>query len=213
LRRAVIEALYRKINGSLDGLETKLNPALSLNTPNTIAGPAQPQAQSVENQQGSNRTNALPDAVAGDTTPTSTPANETAISADVKNSQSAQTGAPPSKATESRFTPATAKTESSSTPQQHKDACKISVNQKSLTISNNGGAGYVTLSADGLTDPAKILATTPDWSEIAVFLEPKTNADESVFKYSITSVSKRTGTFSVNFKSPCGTQELSVTVQ
>lgn len=66
---------------------------------------------------------------------------------------------------------------------------------------------------NGAGGAASLQASTPDWADIAVFAETKTNLESGVYNYSITSVSKRTGTFTVVFKSPCGTKKIVVNVK
>jgi hypothetical protein len=90
--------------------------------------------------------------------------------------------------------------------------CVFSVNEEPLTIRSNGGSIIIPVNLSGAS-PDSLQATTPDWADIAVFAEPKTNIESGVFNYSITSVSKRTGTFSVVFKSPCGTKKITVNVK
>ena len=82
-----------------------------------------------------------------------------------------------------------------------------------LELSNSGGSASVIASLEGNTNLAGISAATTSWSDIIVLREPQGSADTNSLKFTITSISKTTGTFTVNFKSPCGAQELSVTVK
>lgn len=103
-----------------------------------------------------------------------------------------------------------------STPDQKPgggDPCTMSVSRGSLAIRGNGGSGTITVNVNGLSRPANITAGTADWSDIVVFPEPKTLGSGGSSKYSIISVGKRVGTFTVNFRSPCGSKVIPVTVK
>ncbi len=93
------------------------------------------------------------------------------------------------------------------------DPCTMSVSQSSLAIRSNGGSGAITVSLNGLGGPANITAGTADWSDIAVFPEPKTAKSGGSSKYSIISVGKWAGTFNVSFRTPCGSRVIPVMVK
>ena len=93
------------------------------------------------------------------------------------------------------------------------DPCTMSVSQSPLAIRSNGGSGAITVSLNGLRGPANITAGTADWSDIAVFPEQKTAKSGGSGKYSIISVGKRAGTFTVSFRSPCGSRVIPVMVK
>jgi hypothetical protein len=59
---------------------------------------------------------------------------------------------------------------------------------------------------------AGVNAVTANWSDIIILREPQGDASNAL-KFTITSISKTTGNFSVAFKSPCGSRELIVTVK
>jgi tetratricopeptide (TPR) repeat protein len=89
--------------------------------------------------------------------------------------------------------------------------CLISVSQESVSIINNGGTAAVTVTLEGA--PTNNIISVNDWANIAVFLEPKIKNDGRSALYSITSVSKNTGTYKVTFKSSCGPKEVTVNVR
>ncbi|HEY0385396.1 MAG TPA: hypothetical protein VGC64_05265, partial [Pyrinomonadaceae bacterium] len=91
--------------------------------------------------------------------------------------------------------------------------CVFSVQEEPLTIRSNGGSIIIPVTFDGPKGAAGIEASTPDWADIAVFAEPKTNIESGVFNYSITSVNKRSGTFTADFKTPCGTKKVTIIVK
>jgi hypothetical protein len=74
-----------------------------------------------------------------------------------------------------------------------------------LTIANGGGATLV------LGGQGRVVVTTPDWSDIAVLFEGRAGGNGWV-RYSVRSVSKRTGAFAVSVKTPCGSLTIPVTV-
>ena len=78
-----------------------------------------------------------------------------------------------------------------------------------MTLRPNGSA-IVTVTLDGLSSAADIQPVSSDWSNIAVFPEPAAGGS---FKYTITSISKATGTYYISFKSPCGLKNLTVKVK
>jgi hypothetical protein len=87
--------------------------------------------------------------------------------------------------------------------------CVLSVSESSLSIPAGGRSDTITVN---VTSPAHVTATTNNWPDIAVFKESR--GDESgTVRYSVMSVSKRAGTFSVNFKSPCGMKTIPITVK
>jgi hypothetical protein len=90
--------------------------------------------------------------------------------------------------------------------------CRLLVSEHSLTIRAGGGSGTITVSSQRVNDPARVTATTKNWPDIVVLPELRGNPGGPV-KYSVISVSKRAGTYAVNFKSPCGMKTVSVTVQ
>jgi hypothetical protein len=82
-----------------------------------------------------------------------------------------------------------------------------------LELSNSGGSASVVASLEGSANLAGVSAATANWSDIIILREPQDNADTGSIKFTITSISKTVGNFNVVFKSPCGAQQLSVTVK
>jgi hypothetical protein len=83
------------------------------------------------------------------------------------------------------------------------------LSEDSLTLRPNGSA-IITVTLDGLTGAADIKPISSDWSNLAVFPEPAAGGS---FKYTVTSISKATGTYFISFKSPCGLKNLTVNVK
>lgn len=90
--------------------------------------------------------------------------------------------------------------------------CRLLVSERSLSIRAGGGSDTITVSAQSGTGPAPVTATTKNWPDIAVFPESRGDKGGPV-KYSVISVSKRVGTFAVNFQSPCGMKTVPVSVR
>ena len=61
--------------------------------------------------------------------------------------------------------------------------------------------------------PARIDPSTPNWADIMILAEPHKPEDGNSARFSITSVSAKTGAFLVTFNSPCGKQQVAVNVQ
>ncbi|HEX8138962.1 MAG TPA: tetratricopeptide repeat protein [Pyrinomonadaceae bacterium] len=89
------------------------------------------------------------------------------------------------------------------------DACVFSLSEKSLTVRPNGSA-IVSVTLEGPNISGDIQPISSDWSNIAVFPEP---AAGGTFRYTISSISKQTGSFYITFKSPCGLKNLEVKVK
>lgn len=99
-------------------------------------------------------------------------------------------------------------------PEQRQSSgpCRLLVSERSLSIRAGGGSDTITVSAQNVTGPAPVTATTKNWPDIAVFPESRGDKGGPV-KYSVISVSKRVGTFAVNFQSPCGMKTVPVSVR
>lgn len=218
-RRAIIEKLYRKLNGSLEGLDAKLG--ASSNAPPVSSGNAQANAQPV--------------VVVEKQTTEPTPAPETAKSAtDVKTGddasqnstaqtrQDAGTSQPASTVETANSSPQPASTPAPSAPEPTPAApattrsrrkpvdgdCAFSIDVDTITIRSNGGTGVITVTLSGSD---KITPTTRDWPDITVFAQSL--KEYGTFPFLITSISKRTGKFTVNFTTPCGSKDVTVIVK
>jgi hypothetical protein len=89
--------------------------------------------------------------------------------------------------------------------------CTLSVSKSSLSLRAGGGSDNITVGVDDATNAARVTAATNHWPDIAVF---KSRGDGGGrVRFSVISVSKRAGTFAVNFKSPCGVRSVPVTVR
>jgi tetratricopeptide (TPR) repeat protein len=246
-RRAVIEALYTKVNGSLAGLDAQVGSASNTRATTFEATNAvTPSASSVstpaqtETPAAAANVNATPEPVASPTpefvaSPTPQPAASTSNAEPTPESPvaSASPNASPeptpvattSQPAEPSSTPApvqsnaNADSSASVAPVESKRArvsqngCALVLSASALELRNSGGSASVIASLEENTNLAGIGAATVNWSDIIVLREPQGNADANSLKFTITSISKATGNFVVNFKSPCGAHELTVTVK
>ncbi len=86
--------------------------------------------------------------------------------------------------------------------------CALYASADSLNIRGGGAASLV---VGGPGEAGRVSVTTPDWSNIAVFSEGRTGGNGWV-RYSVRSVGKKAGIYSVRFTTPCGTRNIPVTV-
>ena len=87
--------------------------------------------------------------------------------------------------------------------------CTLSVSPGALAI-RGGGAAAVTLRLDETAGPARVGASTPHWADIAVFSEQPAGGGRA--RYTVRSVSRKPGVYSVTFKTACGSRTVPVTV-
>ncbi|MFL6211113.1 MAG: tetratricopeptide repeat protein [Pyrinomonadaceae bacterium] len=271
-RRAIIEALYTKVNGSTAGLDTLIGPALVSSTnANTAAPPATtsdtPPPQTSVPPVASETPAPTPSATPTPTetpseTPTPTPESkpiETVPPVSVAPTSTSTpepmaTPTPPPVATpspvEPQPTPANAKpadtkpVEAEPKPTES-ELARPAVDEKppaadesknaarpgaathprarrapecALTLSTDsmlltaGGASTLTASLEGQTRGTDITTSTANWADILILREPQ-DAASTTARFTISSISKKTGTFVVLFTSPCGNREVSVTVK
>lgn len=247
-RRAVIESLYRRVNGSLEGLDAKIGaaPALAAN-----AAPSQSPSQTTEpintptatqqpTPEPSPTPTPEPTPVPTPTpeptqTPTPTPTPEPVPEPTPAPTQTPETAlnrptdevppGPPQPADNDEPpavpspTPQAPARENAGRQERKRRVasdgkCSISISEESLTIQNNGGSALITITLDGLDSTEQVTATTSDWSALAVFPEPKSGAAASnSVVFSVAPISKKTGLFTITFKSPCGSKDVTVTVK
>jgi hypothetical protein len=86
--------------------------------------------------------------------------------------------------------------------------CALYTSSGALTI---GGGGAATFVVGGPGDAGRVTVTTPNWSDIAVFSEGRSGGNGWA-RYSVRSISKRAGVYTVRFSTPCGSQNIPVTV-
>lgn len=219
-RRAIIEALYRKVNGSLNGFDD----ALSAYT-TTTAATTDPITTTTSSNVGESPGQPSP---ASDSSSNSEAVNTTTTSSSVeepkKDDQTAAvvttTQTPATPIADPALTPALEQTPRASRANKpareqrtaDNTTCLISVSEDTLSIRNNGGSTIITITLMGWKGAGEVNAETSNWPDIAVFPEPKSSTEAGTYKYSITSVSKNAGTYYITFKSPCGEKLVEVKV-
>lgn len=239
-RLAVIESLYRKLNGSLAGLDLLIGRA---NAPAQSAVAAAPTAsatvQSVIPAVGAVLNSTQPQSLAAppaDTTMPAKPPAETAIESKVAEPKTVE---PEAKAAESkiaapvasRSTPPEAKTgnlgptakgaprpsgepaRAQPTGSRRASSCPLAVSEEAITLAGSGGSASILVRLEGQEDLSKVTATTPDWSNIIVLREPPSATEAGTAKFTVNSISKARGNFTVTIKSPCGAKDVAVTVK
>ncbi|MDQ3253055.1 MAG: hypothetical protein M3R15_03970, partial [Acidobacteriota bacterium] len=90
--------------------------------------------------------------------------------------------------------------------------CTLSLSESELTI-EKGGAAPIIARFGKPVDSSTVKAATRNWSDIIVLAEPSSASDDDSIKFTITSISRTVGTFIVTFTSPCGKQDVAVTVK
>lgn len=90
--------------------------------------------------------------------------------------------------------------------------CAMTLSSDDLSLAV-GASGSVVVTLEGDSDPAKITASTPDWSDIIVLREPASATAANAAKFTITSISKSAGAFTLKIKSPCGEKNVKVSVK
>ena len=88
--------------------------------------------------------------------------------------------------------------------------CALYASASSLTI-RSGGAASLVLGGPG--EAGRVNVSTPNWADIAVFQEGPAAGRNGWMRYTVKSVSKRPGLYTVRFNTRCGSQTILVTVK
>lgn len=205
-RRAIIEKLYRKLNGSLNGLEAKLGTSSAAASDSTQANNAK--VSTGEIPTSDTTTDAGRNAVALKTNDASgQSANPPTQNASSSQQTSAVTSPSPQAAPVTEPTPDTPPA-STAGRKKGDGGCSFSIDLDTITIKNNGGSGTITIQLSGAD---KITPTTRDWPDITVFAQQL--KEYGTFPFLVTSISKRTGRYTVSFTTPCGSKDVMVIVK
>ena len=91
----------------------------------------------------------------------------------------------------------------------------LTATERELDIKANGGSATVAVAVENYTGaaPPRINPSTTNWADIIVLAEPHKPEDGSGARFTISSVSPKTGAFLVTFSSPCGKQQVTVNVR
>lgn len=230
-RRAFIEAFYKKVNGSLDGLDDKIGAATPMTTtPAAVSSNVAASAEATTTTPPATAETAKQQTeVASNAEPTSAPEPTPTPEQQIASATTTPPPAAPEPTPEATPDPTSQTASSSSsiappsatssspteTPKQNSEpdgSCVLSVVESELAI-KAGGSASVTVTAATPEDAAKLKAATTNWADIIVLAETP-NAEAGVArKFQITSINKTPGTFTVTFSAPCGKREVKVTVQ
>ncbi|HEX7316819.1 MAG TPA: hypothetical protein VF297_23155 [Pyrinomonadaceae bacterium] len=88
--------------------------------------------------------------------------------------------------------------------------CALYASASSLRV-RVGGAAPLILGGPGAG--VRINVSTPDWAELAVIFEGPAAGHNGWLRYSVRSVGRRPGLYTVRVSSPCGSQTIPVTVK
>jgi hypothetical protein len=232
-RRAVIEALYTKVNGSLKGLDAQVGSAPPARAATTLEASSNERPNATATAPAPTETPAVaatpepspsstPDAPVVNPSPTPEPGPSPTPEQPAASPSPETPAATPTPDTEPTPQPSPTETGANTgAPVEAKrtrerrgsGGCTLVLGTRTLELTHSGGSASVVVSLEGSTNLAGINAVTNDWSDIIVLREPQGSADTNSLKFTVTSTSKATGNFRINFKSPCGAQELIVTVK
>jgi hypothetical protein len=237
-RFALIESLYRKINGSIAGLDRALlAPAAAAAPPASFerasGTPATTPAQTESTAAATDAKKSGEAATPGSEAETKKAAAEGVAPAAIPTPEPSP-AATPSPTAEPQSSPATPETKTPATPDPASPAadakspsaspgkrrragassspCTLAVETESLSLVG-GASGSIVIRLGGGGDLARATATTPNWSDIIVLREPTAAAEPDTARFTVTSISKTAGTYVVNVKSPCGAKDVAVTVK
>jgi Tfp pilus assembly protein PilF len=112
-------------------------------------------------------------------------------------------------------TPASATASEQKTETHSGGACAVGASEESLTIQANGGSATVALTFENYSgaSPPRVRPSTPNWADISILAEPLKPDDGGRVRFTIISVSGKTGAFVVTFATPCGKREVTVNVR
>lgn len=234
-RFAVIQSLYRKLNGNLNGLDvlfgiaparapstaTQQTATVDPTTPRasdaTKSEPKRDEVKIVEpkNDAGESVATKKEEPKNNDTKSVETKSPETTqppASSDVKATPTPATPTPSPAATPSEptATPTPKTAADQEVTARSASECTLKLDAESVSL-DAGASASVVAALDG-GDLSKVTATTPNWSDIIVLRE-SANADANAIKFTITSISKNSGSYVVTIKSPCGAKKLTVMVK
>jgi tetratricopeptide (TPR) repeat protein len=223
-KRIIIESLYQKINGSLDGLDAKIGakPASDVAIFAEQKVKTQAKSQTTEIQtpiatvEPSPKTENAPQTLVTEIKPMP----EMSLETKTETKQTDKTETNKNSAVENAektqkplFEPiiiTVPKTDVSTNPKTDNQTdkerkCQIIVGQENILLSSDGGNLSVSVGFEGdLGDANEIKTTSNSPEDVEVVLEPETEAPSNRVLFIVKSISAKTGTFTVKFNAPCG---------
>lgn len=197
-KRAIIESLYKKVNGSLNGLDAKIGAKnISIETVSTepqkaaVAKPTPEIAAKVEPKQAATpeekRVKPAADALKKDKDENAAKSLFEPIIINVPKVENTT-----KQKTE----------EKSGAPDESK--CGLTFSQESVSLVRNGGNLGILVGLDGAGDAKEIRAASSSAADVEVVFEPEIGAASNRAYFIFKSVSRNTGVFTVTFEAPCG---------
>jgi hypothetical protein len=91
----------------------------------------------------------------------------------------------------------------------------LTFGEPTLSLKSRGGSATVAVTLENYTGrtPPRIEPSTLNWADINILAEPHKPEDGNGARFTIISISPKTGAFLVTFASPCGKRELTVNVK
>ncbi|MDT7690263.1 MAG: hypothetical protein QOE46_3022 [Acidobacteriota bacterium] len=230
-RRAAIESLYKRLNkGSLKGLDeliqTSANTSVArASAPETTAPEPTPAASSTASPTPTPEVSPAPTSTPTPTptptpeasptpTPEATPTPQPSTTSPTPEPTPSPTPAQSAQSPTTEPTPAPADERKSSGKSSAGGACVLTASESALSLKANGGAATVAIGVEDYAGhtPLRIEPSTTNWADIIVLAEPHAPEDGNGARFTITSVSTKTGAFLVAFSSPCGKQQVTINV-
>jgi tetratricopeptide (TPR) repeat protein len=239
-RHAVIEALYTKVNGSPAGLEAQIgsapartatfeatNASSTDSLPSSTPAPAaviptpEPSPQSTPDVSPITAPKPAPTASVFPQSPatqSTSPTPDSPVATPTPDASPEPVTTTPSAEPSPAPVQADANAEASAPVEAKRtrisqNGCALVLSAGALELNHSGGAASVVASLEGNPNLAGISAATTNWSDIIILREPQSSTDTNFLKFTVTSISKTTGNYTVNFKSPCGAHAMTVTVR
>lgn len=210
-KREVIESLYQKVNGSLDGLDAKIGAKSG-------AVETAQKAETVQNQPAN--TDAAVSTKTVETPQTETKKIETkqtetsgVSSKNGKDANSVKSVFDPIIITVPKTQSAPEKSADETNNGSRASAangegkaarCELTFSQESVSLINNGGNLGILVGLNGDGDAKEIRASSNSAADVEVVFEPEIGASSKRAYFILKSVSRKTGVFTVTFEAPCG---------
>jgi tetratricopeptide (TPR) repeat protein len=152
-------------------------------------------------------------------TPQSTPTpapTESVTSGPLQPTQGAPTSLQSTPEPESKPEPKAApKPEQQTAQSPSGGVCALTISDTSVEIKSNGGSATVTLRLENYAGKGapRVSPSTDNWADILILAEPHAPTDGDALRFTISSVSNKSGTYTVTFNTPCGKQDVKVNVK
>jgi hypothetical protein len=91
----------------------------------------------------------------------------------------------------------------------------LTLSAPSVEVKRNGGSATVTVRLENYAGKGapRINPSTENWADITILAEPHAPADGDSMRFTVISASGKAGAYAVTFSSPCGKQDVAVSVK